>query len=107
MTAINRIVIGMEYKGSSPNKDHSQKDENMDNIKCSPWAKLTISINPKIKLRPAAISAYIIPTISPVTTACRIISEVMIAGYVDTSAFVISGLFLIPCRHWINKITSR
>ena len=51
------IVIGMEKTGSKPNNDHSQKDENIANIKCSPWAKLTISINPKIKLNPAAINA--------------------------------------------------
>ena len=53
------IVIGIENNGSKPNKDQSQNDENMDNIKCSPWAKFTISIKPKIKLNPAAINAYI------------------------------------------------
>ncbi len=55
--ANKRIVIGIENNGSKPNKDQSQNDENIDNIKCSPWAKFTISINPKIKLRPAAINA--------------------------------------------------
>ena len=55
--AISSIVIGIENSGSKPNKDQSQNDENIDNIKCSPWAKFTISINPKIKLKPAAISA--------------------------------------------------
>jgi len=49
--------MGIEKIGSNPNKDHNQKDENIDSIKCSPWAKFTISINPKIKLKPAAINA--------------------------------------------------
>ena len=55
--ANNSMVIGIENNGSKPNKDQSQNDENMDNIKCSPWAKFTISIKPKIKLKPAAINA--------------------------------------------------
>lgn len=55
--AINKMVIGIENSGSKPNKDQSQNDENIDNIKCSPWAKFTISINPKIKLKPDAINA--------------------------------------------------
>ena len=70
--------MGIEKSGSKPNKDQSQKDENIDSIKCSPWAKLTISINPKIKLKPAAINAYIKPIINPVTIAWRIISEVIL-----------------------------
>ena len=55
--AIKKIFIGIENIGSNPNNDHNQNDENIDNIKCSPWAKLTISINPNIKLKPAAINA--------------------------------------------------
>jgi len=55
--AINKIVIGIEKIGSIPNNDHNQNEENIDNIRCSPWAKLTISIKPKIKLSPAAIKA--------------------------------------------------
>ena len=35
----------------------NQKEENMDNMRCSPCAKFTIPINPKIKLKPAAMSA--------------------------------------------------
>ena len=83
--ANNNIVIGIENNGSKPNKDQSQNDENMDNIKCSPWAKFTISINPKIKLKPAAINAYINPIINPVTIAWIIISDVIcliINGYI-------------------------
>ena len=34
--ANKRIVIGIENNGSKPNKDQSQNDENIDNIKCSP-----------------------------------------------------------------------
>ena len=71
------IVIGIENNGSKPNKDQSQNDENIDNIKCSPWAKFTISIKPKIKLKPAAINAYINPIINPVTIAWIIISDVI------------------------------
>ncbi len=71
------IVIGIENSGSKPNNDQSQNDENIDNIKCSPWAKFTISIKPKIKLRPAAINAYINPIINPVTIAWIIISDVI------------------------------
>ena len=55
--AKSNIVIGIEKSGSKPNSDHSQKEENIESIKCSPCAKFTISINPKIKLNPAAISA--------------------------------------------------
>ena len=55
--AKSNIVIGIEKSGSKPNKDHNQKEENIESIKCSPCAKFTISINPKIKLNPAAISA--------------------------------------------------
>ena len=55
--AIKKIVIGIEKIGSIPNNDQSQNEENIDNIKCSPWAKFTMSINPKIKLSPAAIKA--------------------------------------------------
>ena len=55
--AKSSIVIGIEKSGSRPNKDQSQKEENIESIKCSPCAKFTISINPKIKLKPAAINA--------------------------------------------------
>ena len=51
------IVIRIEKSGSKPNKDQSQKEENIESIKSSPCAKLTISINPNIKLKPAAINA--------------------------------------------------
>ena len=34
--AKSKIVIGIEKSGSKPNKDQSQNDENIDNIKCSP-----------------------------------------------------------------------
>ena len=35
-SSFKRIVIGIENNGSKPNKDQSQNDENIDNIKCSP-----------------------------------------------------------------------
>ena len=56
-SAISKMVIGIEKIGSIPNNDHNQKDENIDSIKCSPWAKLTMFIKPNIKLKPAAINA--------------------------------------------------
>ena len=57
LTANNKTVIGIDTRGSRPNNVQSQKDENIESIKCSPCAKFTISINPKIKLKPAAINA--------------------------------------------------
>ena len=50
-------TMGNEKIGSRPSNFHNQKEKNIDSIKCSPWAKLTIPINPKIKLKPAAINA--------------------------------------------------
>ena len=57
LKAKSNIVIGIEKSGSKPKRDQSQKEENIESIKCSPCAKFTISINPKIKLKPAAINA--------------------------------------------------
>ena len=56
MAKINK-TMGNEKIGSRPSSFHNQKEKNIDSIKCSPCAKLTIPINPKIKLRPAAINA--------------------------------------------------
>ena len=50
-------TIGNEKMGSRPSNFHNQKEKNIDSIKCYPCAKLTIPINPKIKLKPAAIKA--------------------------------------------------
>ncbi len=48
---------GTEYIGSSPNSAHSQNAAYMLIIMNSPWAKLTISMSPKIRLKPAAMRA--------------------------------------------------
>ena len=48
---------GTENTGSSPNRAHSQKAAYMLIIMNSPWAKLTISMSPKMRLKPAAMRA--------------------------------------------------
>src|SRR6266511_5016386 len=40
----------------------------------SPWAKLTISMRPKMRERPAAMRAYTKPIRSPLTRPCRMTS---------------------------------
>ncbi len=50
-------VNGSERSGSSVARAHAQKVANMAIIRNSPWAKLTISMRPKISDSPAAMSA--------------------------------------------------
>ena len=48
----------------------------MATIRNSPWAKLTISMRPKMRESPAAISAYTKPISTPPTRAWAISSSV-------------------------------
>ncbi len=64
----------------------------MLNIMNSPWAKFTISISPKIRLKPAAINAYTNPMSSPLMIAWMMISRVMVRPF-------IVGLV---CHAWIG-----
>ena len=43
--------------GSSPQKAKPQKAAYMPNIRNSPWAKFTMSMTPKMSVRPMATSA--------------------------------------------------
>ena len=48
---------GSEISGSSPTSDHSQNVANMASMRNSPCAKFTISISPKMRLKPTATRA--------------------------------------------------
>ena len=47
-----RAVSGSETRGSSPASAHAKKATYIATIRNSPWAKLTISMRPKISERP-------------------------------------------------------
>ena len=51
------MLTGMLSSGSTDKSVNSQKVEYMAHMKISPWAKLTISIRPKMSDSPAAITA--------------------------------------------------
>jgi hypothetical protein len=50
-------VMGSEVRGSRRASAHAQKVANMASMRNSPWAKLTISMRPKMRESPAAMRA--------------------------------------------------
>src|SRR2546428_5898063 len=62
-------VSGSDRSGSSRARAHAKKAAYRATIRNSPWAKLTISMRPKMSDSPAAMRAYTKPIRTPPTTA--------------------------------------
>lgn len=56
-TKSSAAVSGSARRGSSPASAHAQNVANMASMRNSPCAKFTISMSPKIRDSPAAMSA--------------------------------------------------
>ena len=59
------MLTGSASSGFRPRKDQAPKVVKAPSITKSPWAALTTPQTPKIRLRPMATRAYMVPRMSP------------------------------------------
>src|SRR3990167_5539699 len=91
-------VSGSASTGSRWASDHAKNATYMASMRNSPWAKLTISMRPKMSDRPAAIRAYTHPMSTPPTAAWRTTSSVRSLGPL---------LAVLPLRDRVEHVPRR